>query len=94
MSVSPQAPPIQAQPKVGELIELYDRGDITREELRHQLTLATAQSLSSPSLQVPMARMIAEPDTLASDTLSDEGGLHATEPSSPARARRRRQQGA
>jgi hypothetical protein len=48
VSVSPLAPPIQAQPKVGEWIELYERGVISREELRHQLALVTASSLSSP----------------------------------------------
>jgi hypothetical protein len=64
VSVSPLAPPIQAQPKVGAWIELYDRGVITRDELRHQLTLATVQSLSSPSLQVPVA---AQPMPSASD---------------------------
>ena len=54
VSVSPLAPPIQAPPKVGEWIELYDRGVISREELRHQLALVTASSLSSPALQDPL----------------------------------------
>jgi hypothetical protein len=60
VSVSPLAPPIQAQPKVGEWIELYDRGVISREELRHQLALVTASSLSSPALQDPLPEL-AEP---------------------------------
>jgi hypothetical protein len=46
VSVSPLAPPIQAQPKVGEWIELYERGVISREELRQQLALVTASSVS------------------------------------------------
>ena len=94
VSVSPLAPPIQAQPKVGEWIELYDRGVITKEELRHQLTLATAQSLSSPSLQVPVVGLHAEPASPASDNQGGEGAPQATEPRSAARSRRRRQQGA
>ncbi|MEI7666575.1 MAG: DUF4055 domain-containing protein [Synechococcaceae cyanobacterium ELA263] len=94
VSVSPLAPPIQAQPKVGEWIELYVRGVITREELRHQLTLATAQSLSSPSLQLPVAGMYSDPAPPASEDQPGDAAPQATEPSSPARARRRRQQGA
>ncbi len=94
VSVSPLAPPIQAQPKVGEWIELYDRGVISRDELRHQVTLATAQSLSSPSLQVPVAGMHSEPASLASAPLAGDGAPQATEPRSPAKAGRRRQQGA
>ena len=94
VSVSPLAPPIQAQPKVGEWIELYDRGVITKEELRHQLTLATAQSLSSPTLQVPVAGVHSEPAPPASAPLAGDGAPRTTEPSSPARSRRRRQEGA
>ena len=92
VSVSPLAPPIQAQPKVGELIELYDRGVITRGELRHQLTLATAQSLSSPSLQMPLAgpTLAASPDS----TQPGDDASASAETSSPARSRRRGQQGA
>jgi hypothetical protein len=94
VSVSPLAPPIQAQPKVGEWIELYDRGVITREELRHQLTLATAQSLSSPSLQVPMAGVHSEPAPPASEPPTGDGAPLTTEPRATAWSRRRRQQGA
>jgi hypothetical protein len=35
---------------VKEWIELYDKGVISREELRHQLALATANAISSPTL--------------------------------------------
>jgi hypothetical protein len=94
VSVSPLAPPIQAQPKVGEWIELYDRGVITREELRHQLTLATAQSFSSPTLQVPVAGVHSEPAPPASEPLAGDGAPLTTEPRATAGARRRRQQGA
>jgi hypothetical protein len=50
VTVSPLTPPIQPQPQVKEWIELYDRGVISREELRHQLALATASAISSPTL--------------------------------------------
>lgn len=43
-------PPIQPQPQVKEWIELFDKGVISREELRHQLALATANAISSPTL--------------------------------------------
>ena len=33
-----------------EWIELFDKGVISREELRHQLALATANAISSPTL--------------------------------------------
>jgi hypothetical protein len=67
VSVSPLAPPIQAQPKVGEWIALYDRGLISREELRHQLALVTASSLSSPALQdrLPQLAELPEPSIRA-----------------------------
>jgi hypothetical protein len=48
--VSPLTPPIQPQPQVKEWIELFDKGVISREELRHQLALATANAISSPTL--------------------------------------------
>ena len=48
--MSPLTPPIQPQPQVKEWIELYDKGVISREELRHQLALATANAISSPTL--------------------------------------------
>ncbi len=51
VTVSPLTPPVQPQPKVSEWIELFDRGVINREELRHQLALATAQVISTASLQ-------------------------------------------
>ena len=73
--MSPLVPPIQAQPKVGEWIELYDRGVITKEELRHQLTLATAQSLSSPSLQQPVEGMVDVVALVAE--LVDQFDIHA-----------------
>ena len=50
VTVSPLTPPIQPQPQVKEWIELFDRQVITREELRHQLALATANAISSPTL--------------------------------------------
>ena len=50
VTVSPLTPPIQPQPQVKEWIELFDKGVITREELRHQLALATANAISSPTL--------------------------------------------
>ena len=50
VTVSPLTPPIQPQPQVKEWIELYDKGVISREELRHQLALATANAISSPTL--------------------------------------------
>ena len=83
VSVSPLAPPIQAQPKVGEWIELYDRGVITREELRHQLALATASSLSSPALQDPLPEL-AEPGLRSAPALgataTRPGGSQQTQP--------------
>ena len=50
VTVSPLTPPIQPQPQVKEWIELFDRGVIDRSELRHQLALATANAISSPTL--------------------------------------------
>ena len=50
VTVSPLTPPIQPQPQVKEWIELYDKRVISREELRHQLALATANAISSPTL--------------------------------------------
>lgn len=50
VTVSPLTPPIQPQPQVKEWIEPFDKGVISREELRHQLVLATANSISSPKL--------------------------------------------
>jgi hypothetical protein len=50
VTVSPLTPPIQPQPQVKEWIELFDKGVISREELRHQLALATANTISSPTL--------------------------------------------
>jgi hypothetical protein len=50
VTVSPLTPPIQPQPQVKEWIELFDKGVISSEELRHQLALATANAISSPSL--------------------------------------------
>jgi hypothetical protein len=35
---------------VKEWIARYDQGGISREELRHQLALATANAISSPTL--------------------------------------------
>ncbi len=51
VTVSPLIPPVQPQPKVSEWIEMFDRGVISREELRHQLALATAQVISTASLE-------------------------------------------
>jgi hypothetical protein len=48
--LTPLTPPIQPQPQVKEWIELFDKGVISREELRHQLALATANAISSPTL--------------------------------------------
>jgi hypothetical protein len=50
VTVSPLTPPIQPQPQVKEWIELFDKDVISREELRHQLALATANAISSPTL--------------------------------------------
>jgi hypothetical protein len=50
VTLSPLTPPIQPQPQVKEWIELFDKGVISREELRHQLALATANAISSPTL--------------------------------------------
>ncbi len=50
VTVSPLTPPIQPQLQVKEWIELFDKGVISREELRHQLALATANAISSPTL--------------------------------------------
>jgi hypothetical protein len=50
VTVSPLTPPIQPQPQVKEWIELFDKGVVSREELRHQLALATANAISSPTL--------------------------------------------
>ena len=50
VTVSPLTPPIQPQPQVKEWIELFDKRVISREELRHQLALATANAISSPTL--------------------------------------------
>ena len=50
VTVGPLTPPIQPQPQVKEWIELFDKGVISREELRHQLALATANAISSPTL--------------------------------------------
>jgi hypothetical protein len=60
VTASPLTPPIQPQPQVKEWIELFDKGVINREELRHQLALVTANSLSSPALQDPLPEL-AEP---------------------------------
>ena len=46
-------PPVPPRPKVSEWIELFDRGVINREELRHQLALATANAISAASLDDP-----------------------------------------
>ncbi len=48
--MSPLTPPIQPQPQVKEWIELYDKTVISREELRHQLALATANTVNSSTL--------------------------------------------
>jgi len=50
VTVSPLSPPIQRQPQRREWIELFDRGVISREELRHQLAPATAPTISSSTL--------------------------------------------
>jgi hypothetical protein len=50
VTVSPLTPPIQ--PQLNEWIEFFDKGVISREELRHQLALATANAISSPTLDV------------------------------------------
>jgi hypothetical protein len=50
VTVSPLTPPIQPQPQVKEWIELYDKSVISREELRHQLALATANTVNSSTL--------------------------------------------
>ena len=67
VTVSPLTPPIQPQPQVKEWIELYDKGVITREELRHQLALATANAISSPTLDdSPATRAGEGPETAGS----------------------------
>jgi hypothetical protein len=63
VTVSPLTPPIQPQPQVKEWIELYDKGVISREELRHQLALATANAISSPTLDDSPATRAGEGNT-------------------------------
>jgi hypothetical protein len=60
VTVSPLTPPIQPQPQVKEWIELFDKGVISREELRHQLALATANAISSPTLDDSPATRVGE----------------------------------
>ena len=50
VTMSPLTPPIQPQSQVKEWIVVYDNSVISREELRHQLALATAIAISSPTL--------------------------------------------
>ena len=50
VTVSPLTPPIQPQPQSKEWIELFDKGVISREGLRHQLALATVNAISNPTL--------------------------------------------
>jgi hypothetical protein len=47
VSVSPLTPPVQPLPQVSEWIELYEKGVISRNELRQQLAVAMAASSSS-----------------------------------------------
>ncbi len=63
VTVSPLTPPIQPQPQVKEWIELFDKGVISREELRHQLALATANAISSPTLDDSPATRAGEGST-------------------------------
>jgi hypothetical protein len=65
VTVSPLTPPIQPQPQVKEWIELYDKGVISREELRHQLALATANAISSPTLDDSPATRAGENSAVA-----------------------------
>jgi hypothetical protein len=60
VTVSPLTPPIQPQPQVKEWIELFDKGVISREELRHQLALATANTVNSSTLDDSPATMAGE----------------------------------
>jgi hypothetical protein len=66
VTVSPLTPPIQPQPQVKEWIELFDKGVISREELRHQLALATANAISSPTLDDSPATKPGESPALSS----------------------------
>jgi hypothetical protein len=50
VTVSPLTPPIQPQPMVKEWIELFGKDVISRDELRHQLALATANATRSQTL--------------------------------------------
>ena len=72
VTVSPLTPPIQPQPQVKEWIELFDKGVISREELRHQLALATANAISSPTLDDSPATRAGE-GSQASETRAPEG---------------------
>jgi hypothetical protein len=57
---------------VKEWIELFDKGVISREELRHQLALATANAISSPTLDDSPATRAGE-GSQASEPRAPEG---------------------
>jgi hypothetical protein len=89
VTVSPLTPPIQPQPQVKEWIELFDKGVVSREELRHQLALATANAISSPTLDdSPVTR--AGEGSQAPDPRAPEGSdplpLRQEESAAPAAA--------
>ncbi|MCP9861134.1 DUF4055 domain-containing protein [Cyanobium sp. Cruz-8D1] len=89
VTVSPLTPPIQPQPQVKEWIELFDKGVISREELRHQLALATANAISSPTLDDSPATRAGE-GSQAPDPRAPEGSapvpLRQEESAAPAAA--------
>ena len=70
MTGSQLTPPIQPQSQVKEWIEIYDNSVISREELRHQLALATANAISSPTLDDSPATRAGE-------------GSHSSDPEKP-----------
>jgi hypothetical protein len=80
VTVSPLTPPIQPQPQVKEWIELFDKGVISREELRHQLALATANAISSPTLDDSPATRAGEGGTKPGGKAPAPTGLEATPP--------------
>ena len=72
-----------------EWIELFDKGVISREELRHQLALATANAISSPTLDDSPATRAGE-GSQASEPRAPEGSapvpLRQEESAAPAAA--------
>jgi len=84
VTVSPLTPPIQPQPQVKEWIELFDKGVISREELRHQLALATANAISSHTLDDSPATRAGEGGTKPGGKSPAPTGREVT-PSEPLR---------